>query len=373
MFQNAQIRWSFQINRQDIAAAGYALFLVSIVLPSYVFFNYMVAAIFLMILPFYMIQDIAEDIGKKIFLILKPILFSLWMFFQHPEGTEYAPSWRVFMKRLCLVFLLGVFVMYLGLPPLFLFGILTHSNVNNEVKKPKCQTPEKFVAEKTSEIAIPEKVVHISDLPLELLLHIFTFLDAKNLCEVSKVSSVWRKLSQDNTLWKRLVYQQMKEKNKNFHLIKNSCIPWKQLYINNCICPQTIKTRASNCDVLIIIHNKVYDVTHFLEEHPGGEEILLKYAGKDATEAFEEVDHSPLALNLLQEYEIGPLQFAKKRKLLPGFDQFHPKPNPITYPPLLIRFFLALDATTPITTLLFLFGNSTFLYVYQGLMNGWGL
>uniref|UniRef100_A0A3Q4HZT9 Cytochrome b5 n=1 Tax=Neolamprologus brichardi TaxID=32507 RepID=A0A3Q4HZT9_NEOBR len=42
----------------------------------------------------------------------------------------------------------------------------------------------------------------------------------------------------------------------------------------------------------IIIHNKVYDVTKFLEEHPGGEEVLREQAGGNATESFEDVGHS---------------------------------------------------------------------------------
>ncbi|UKZ73560.1 hypothetical protein TrVFT333_001207 [Trichoderma virens FT-333] len=39
----------------------------------------------------------------------------------------------------------------------------------------------------------------------------------------------------------------------------------------------------------VIIHGKAYDVTEFLPEHPGGEEIILKYAGKDATEEFDPI------------------------------------------------------------------------------------
>lgn len=33
----------------------------------------------------------------------------------------------------------------------------------------------------------------------------------------------------------------------------------------------------------VIVHGQVYDVTEFLPEHPGGQAIILKYAGKDAT------------------------------------------------------------------------------------------
>ena len=39
----------------------------------------------------------------------------------------------------------------------------------------------------------------------------------------------------------------------------------------------------------LVIHNKVYDVTKFLNTHPGGSEILLEVAGTDATDAFEDV------------------------------------------------------------------------------------
>jgi cytochrome b involved in lipid metabolism len=32
-----------------------------------------------------------------------------------------------------------------------------------------------------------------------------------------------------------------------------------------------------------IIDNKVYDVTEFVHEHPGGEQVLLTHVGKDAS------------------------------------------------------------------------------------------
>ncbi|XP_039254079.1 cytochrome b5-like [Styela clava] len=57
----------------------------------------------------------------------------------------------------------------------------------------------------------------------------------------------------------------------------------------------------------LVIHNKVYDVTKFLEDHPGGEEVLLEQAGKNATEAFEDVGHSSDARSLSEEYLIGEL------------------------------------------------------------------
>ncbi|KAK8169678.1 FMN-dependent dehydrogenase-domain-containing protein [Phyllosticta citrichinensis] len=46
----------------------------------------------------------------------------------------------------------------------------------------------------------------------------------------------------------------------------------------------------------VIVHGRAYDVTEFLPEHPGGPKIILKYAGKDATEEFEPI-HPPDTLD----------------------------------------------------------------------------
>jgi len=55
----------------------------------------------------------------------------------------------------------------------------------------------------------------------------------------------------------------------------------------------------------LIIHGKVYDVAAFLEDHPGGPEILQQHGGRDATQDFEETFHSPAAREQLKDYVIG--------------------------------------------------------------------
>ncbi|XP_020323908.1 cytochrome b5 [Oncorhynchus kisutch] len=57
----------------------------------------------------------------------------------------------------------------------------------------------------------------------------------------------------------------------------------------------------------IIINFNVYDVTKFLEEHPGGEEVLREQAGGDATESFEDVGHSSDAKEMAANMVIGEL------------------------------------------------------------------
>ncbi|KAL3536669.1 hypothetical protein ACH5RR_000035 [Cinchona calisaya] len=58
-------------------------------------------------------------------------------------------------------------------------------------------------------------------------------------------------------------------------------------------------------DCWLIISGKVYDVSSFLDDHPGGDEVLLTATGKDATADFEDVGHSDEAKDLLNKYYIG--------------------------------------------------------------------
>uniref|UniRef100_A0A8I6AM61 Cytochrome b5 n=1 Tax=Rattus norvegicus TaxID=10116 RepID=A0A8I6AM61_RAT len=48
----------------------------------------------------------------------------------------------------------------------------------------------------------------------------------------------------------------------------------------------------------LILHHKVYDLTKFLEEHPGGEEVLSEHVGGGATENSEDLRHSTDAREL---------------------------------------------------------------------------
>ncbi|KAI8617689.1 cytochrome-b5 reductase [Chytriomyces sp. MP71] len=62
----------------------------------------------------------------------------------------------------------------------------------------------------------------------------------------------------------------------------------------------------------LVIDKMVYDVTKFLEEHPGGEEVMMENAGFDATDAFDEIGHSDDAKDLLKSMLIGTLEDAAK-------------------------------------------------------------
>ncbi|CAK9137048.1 unnamed protein product [Ilex paraguariensis] len=59
-------------------------------------------------------------------------------------------------------------------------------------------------------------------------------------------------------------------------------------------------------DCWIIIKEKVYDVTSYVEEHPGGDAILA-HAGDDSTEGFFGPQHATRVFDLIDDFYIGEL------------------------------------------------------------------
>jgi 4-hydroxysphinganine ceramide fatty acyl 2-hydroxylase len=63
-------------------------------------------------------------------------------------------------------------------------------------------------------------------------------------------------------------------------------------------------------DCWVIHSGKVYNVTEFLQDHPGGDDLILNWAGKDVGMAMkdpDEHDHSSSAYDMLSEYLVGKL------------------------------------------------------------------
>ena len=77
-----------------------------------------------------------------------------------------------------------------------------------------------------------------------------------------------------------------------------------------------IKKHNNLKECWIIIDDKVYDVTDF-DDHPGGFDLLMDYAGTDATLGFYGKDenehiHSISARDSLAQYCIGKVHTIKK-------------------------------------------------------------
>ncbi|XP_059060551.1 uncharacterized protein LOC131853616 [Achroia grisella] len=73
-------------------------------------------------------------------------------------------------------------------------------------------------------------------------------------------------------------------------------------------------------DCWVVIYDRVYDITTFLEEHPGGADIMLEYAGQDASTAFRSSGHTRSASKALDRFLVGEL---------PMHERMYRRPNGI--------------------------------------------
>ena len=57
----------------------------------------------------------------------------------------------------------------------------------------------------------------------------------------------------------------------------------------------------------MVYGNKVYDVTKYHHEHPGGSQYLTDLAGKDVTQDFDKIGHSSNAKDIREKLFVGYL------------------------------------------------------------------
>ncbi|KAF9203140.1 hypothetical protein BGZ59_001792 [Podila verticillata] len=65
-----------------------------------------------------------------------------------------------------------------------------------------------------------------------------------------------------------------------------------------------VAKHTGSSDAWVIVHNKVYDCSAFLGEHPGGAASILSAAGTDVTKVFKEI-HSILSQEIFGNYLLG--------------------------------------------------------------------
>jgi cytochrome b involved in lipid metabolism len=71
---------------------------------------------------------------------------------------------------------------------------------------------------------------------------------------------------------------------------------------------ETIRQHASAESLWVVLDGYVYDLTPFVHAHPGGLPILLRYAGKDASDAYRKAGHSTVTDVFRENYRIGKLE-----------------------------------------------------------------
>ncbi|KAK7696014.1 hypothetical protein QCA50_000654 [Cerrena zonata] len=74
---------------------------------------------------------------------------------------------------------------------------------------------------------------------------------------------------------------------------------------------EELKAHNTRDNVWLLIHEKVYNVAKFIDEHPGGDEVILAETVMQVRmppEAFEDVGHSDEARALLPDMLVGDFE-----------------------------------------------------------------
>ncbi|KAF8456059.1 FMN-dependent dehydrogenase-domain-containing protein [Kalaharituber pfeilii] len=101
----------------------------------------------------------------------------------------------------------------------------------------------------------------------------------------------------------------------------------------NMIDAKEVAKHNSRQSCWVILYGTVYDVTDFLDSHPGGAKVILKLAGKDATEEYDPIHPAGLLEETLSKSQIlGPVDPAT----IPSkpTSQSTPDKNPVSNDPL---------------------------------------
>jgi len=75
-----------------------------------------------------------------------------------------------------------------------------------------------------------------------------------------------------------------------------------KLYTN-----EEVAQHNTESSMWIIVHDKVYDVTNFLNEHPGGKKVLIKVAGTDASKQFDNFHNKSVLEKYSPQLYIGDI------------------------------------------------------------------
>lgn len=74
--------------------------------------------------------------------------------------------------------------------------------------------------------------------------------------------------------------------------------------------PVDVAKHTTKDDCWVVRDGKVYNVSEFVADHPGGDDLILKYAGQDIGAIMKDAsehDHSQSAYEMLGEYLVGKI------------------------------------------------------------------
>ena len=68
---------------------------------------------------------------------------------------------------------------------------------------------------------------------------------------------------------------------------------------------EELQNHRSRDDCWVLIHGKVYDMSDFIQKHPGGQKFILQNAGFDGSAQYDDAYHTDEQQEQLQKFLVG--------------------------------------------------------------------
>mmetsp|Transcript_14179 Transcript_14179/g.20950 ORF Transcript_14179/g.20950 Transcript_14179/m.20950 type:complete len:442 (-) Transcript_14179:306-1631(-) len=183
------------------------------------------------------------------------------------------------------------------------------------------------------------------NLPSDMQVQVLSFLHPRDIMSYASCNKEQQFLVDDSNndatlhLWKTLwdrdyawlieswsVGRKVQEKIdiENHHINKMFYFEFGQTYLG-----YLLAGHNTNESCLVALHGNIYDISNFLDEHPGTPETLLVHGGRDATKTFEDVNHSRGARKMSKSMCVTVDLFCyggcgvRKAQEMPNFDPSH--------------------------------------------------
>lgn len=148
-------------------------------------------------------------------------------------------------------------------------------------------------------------------LPPDVHVHITSFLHPRDILALSGVSRAYRAVvDESNTskaIWRTLFERDyawvlsrwapgkeaMRRSCRSLRIDKDFYFRFGETYLDYVLAANNVKSRC-----LVGLHCHVYDITTFLDTHPGSPDTLIVHSGKISTRFFEDMGHSLVARRL---------------------------------------------------------------------------
>jgi cytochrome b involved in lipid metabolism len=164
-----------------------------------------------------------------------------------------------------------------------------------------------------------ECMTSLETLDNNLVINTFQFLTPFDLLNVGRTSKKMYMLSSHKYLWKQKSQSLVDRAERH---LPTSLIIWKQLNLISKFSEKIIffelynelrtslleKSLSDPDSCFVLINGNIYDVSHFINEHPGGPAVLLDWKGKDASTSFFFAHHSQFARTESKKYLIWSKQ-----------------------------------------------------------------